>query len=189
MENDKVKRQYYIALVPEPPLRETVDAMKKEIKHRFGAGHALKSPAHITLQMPFHRLESDEQGMFRCLQEFASREVRFNVSLEGFDCFPPRVLFVKVVDHLPLQEIQSRLHKTLISRLGFPERKIPQQFHPHMTLATRDLSESDFKIAWEDFRSRNFRASFCVKSLFLLKHNGKSWDLYREFPFRSSPGT
>ena len=188
MEAVGIKKHYFIALVPESPLRDTVDNFKREIRDRFGAAHALKSPAHITLQMPFHWLESEEYLLEKCLRQFASSQIGLLVNLEGFDCFARRVLFVKVRDHLPLQQLQSNLKKELISQLGFPAPKQTAKFHPHMTIATRDLDESDFKEAWEAFHSRNFCASFKADSLFLLKHNGKCWDLFKEFPFNEGPG-
>lgn len=188
MELSEVKKHYYIALVPPNPLRDTVDNLKIEVKQRFGAAHALKSPAHITLQMPFHKVESDERELMNCLREFASGEKPLTVLLDGFDCFPPRVLFVKVENHHPLQELQARLKKQLISQLGFPESQKKTGFHPHMTIANRDLKEADFSTAWDEFKARKFQASFTADHLCLLKHNGKSWDLYREFPFQSTLG-
>ena len=181
------KKHYFIALVPESPLRDTVDDFKREIKRRYGAAHALKSPAHITLQMPFHWLESEEHLLEKCLREFATRQARLIVDLNGFDCFSPRVIFVKVADHLPLQELQHALKKELVSRLDFPEPREAAKFHPHMTIATRDLGVSDFNPAWETFRSRRFHASFICSSLVLLKHNGKACDIFMEFPFQGLP--
>lgn len=181
------KKHYFIALVPESPLRETIDDFKKEIKAGVGAAHALKSPAHITLQMPFHWLESEEHLLEKCLREFAARQASQTVHLNGFDCFAPRVIFVKVEDHLPLQQLQYDLKKELVSQLGFPNPHPDPKFHPHMTIATRDLNVSDFQAAWEAFQSRSFRASFNTRSLFLLKHNGKTWDLFMEFPFHGRP--
>ena len=188
MEAVAKKKHYFIALVPESPLRDTVGDFKREIRDRFGAAHALKSPAHITLQMPFHWLESEEHLLEKCLRGFAARQVSQLVHLSGFDCFAPRVIFVKVEDHLPLQQLQCDLKKELVSQLGFPDPRPDPKFHPHMTIATRDLDESDFEAAWEAFQSRRFRASFHMRSLFLLKHNGKTWDLFMEFPFHGRPG-
>ena len=182
------KKHYFIALVPQSPLRDTVDDFKREIKAKYGAAHALKSPAHITLQMPFHWLESEEHLLEECLREFAAHQLSHLVNLNGFDCFAPRVLFVKVGEHLPLQHLQYRLKKELVSQLGFPEPPRAAKFHPHMTIATRDLKESDFNAVWEAFQSRRFCASFNADSLFLLKHNGKTWDLFMEFPFQGLPG-
>ena len=80
----EIKKQYFIALVPNSGIMNSVHALKTEIRDRFGAAHALKSPAHITLQMPFHKLESEEPRLITCLREFASREMPFHVTLDGF---------------------------------------------------------------------------------------------------------
>jgi hypothetical protein len=53
-----------------------------------------------------------------------------------------------------------------------------------MTIATRDLTEKAFEKAWPEYRPRIFQAGFIVKSLFLLKHNGKFWEINREFLFK-----
>ncbi len=154
------------------------------MKSRFGAGHALKSPAHITLQMPFRRDEKLEETMIESLENFARNESSFTITLNGFDCFTPRVLFVKITEHSPVVELYERFKEVLQSELGL-HKKNTLEFHPHMTIATRDLSAQAFEKAWPEFQKREFEASFEVKSLFLLKHNGKFWDIYREIPFGS----
>lgn len=178
---------YLIALVPDPELRDGIRLLKEEMKQRFGASHALKSPAHITLQMPFRRSESFEPLLVQSLESLASQQQAFEVPLNGFDCFPPRVLFVRVGNQEGVIKLHSRLQKVLKEDLGFSEQERGFRFHPHMTIATRDLTEESFLRAWPEFAKRSFHDVFAVKSLFLLKHNGRTWDLFREFPFRKVP--
>jgi 2'-5' RNA ligase len=52
-----------------------------------------------------------------------------------------------------------------------------------MTIATRDLSKKMFHEAWPEFQDRDFHSGFIADRLHLLKHNGKNWELYREFLF------
>lgn len=177
------KSLYLIALVPDADLRARIRVLKEEMKHRFGASHALKSPAHITLQMPFRRPESFEPELNQALESLALKQTGFELSLTGFDCFPPRVLFVKVQNQEPVIKLHSHLQNALQEELGFSNQERGFRFHPHMTIATRDLTEEAFLEAWPEFSRRSFEATFTVKSLFLLKHNGKTWDLYREFAF------
>ena len=153
------------------------------MKSSFGASHALKSPAHITLQMPFRRREEYEQRLIDKLEEFASSQKSFDIHLSGFDCFPPRVIFIKVSNHHPVISLHKQFNKVLTSELNFSVKVLTHQLHPHMTIATRDLSEARFEQAWPLYESKEFNASFKVDSLFLLKHNGRHWDIYKEFPF------
>ncbi len=174
---------YLIALIPPPALREKVRELKEEIRDRFGAGHALKTPAHITLQMPF-RLESETEPLLLELLAGWSRQQRpFPVKLLGFGSFPPRVIFIRIADHKPVSALESSLRAVLAGaeHLRIETSSLP--FHPHMTIATRDLREQAFDQAWVEFKDRPFEAAFEVHSLFLLKHNGQFWEVYREFKF------
>jgi len=52
-----------------------------------------------------------------------------------------------------------------------------------ITLATRDLNLELFTKIWPQFKNKNFKSKFLVNSIFLLKHNGKYWDIFKEFNF------
>ena len=175
---------YLIALIPHHQLREQIRSLKEEMKVRFNAKHALKSPAHITLQMPFKRNTEHESLLIKALQYLALKQHTFNIDLADFGCFSPRVIFVKVKNHEPIIELHSNMKKVLSDDLSFKEDEVSKNIHPHMTIATRDLTENNFNKAWTEFEKREFKASFTIKSLFLLKHNGKNWDIYKEFLFQ-----
>lgn len=151
----------------------------------FNAEHALKSPAHITLQRPFRCDLREEESVCSMLSNFAAQQSSFDVQLSNYDHFGNSTLFIKVVDHAPIAELHNRLKACLRNELSFPEKGLNPNLHPHMTIATRDLEPGYFENAWDFFQSRQFSASFRVKSLFLLKHDGKVWDILEEFPFHA----
>jgi 2'-5' RNA ligase len=153
------------------------------MNERFKAGHALKSPAHVTLQKPFKRRPEEEAGITDSLQVFARSEQPFTLVLDGFGCFAPRVIFVKVTDTVPVVSLHARLKDMLVTRLHFSRDEIMKDVQPHITIATRDLTPAVFNEAWPEIKYREFCASFNVHSIFLLKHNGRNWDIFEEFPF------
>ena len=177
------KELYLIALVPHEELREQVKELKLEMKERYHASHALKAPAHITLQMPFRRDEEFEETLTRELDLFAAGQKSFKIEINGFDAFPPRVLFLKIDNHSAVIDLHSDLQPVLRENLGLSDKEIMDRFHPHLTIATRDLSKKMFHKAWPEFKERKFRATFTADRLHLLKHNGKNWDFYQEFGF------
>jgi len=177
---------YFIALIPGKELRDRVRVVKERMKADYNAGHALKSPAHITLQMPFKRNSRDESAISEALEKFASEETPFFVRLDGFGCFAPRVIFIRIEDPDPVKSIHGRLKGILADELGFPVSEIMNDVQPHITVATRDLTKEAFWEAWPEFQNEEFRGTFEVNSLFLLKHNGKNWDILKEFPFRKN---
>jgi 2'-5' RNA ligase len=174
---------WFIALLPPPVLRERVRLLKTEMRDRYHAGHALTSPAHITLQMPFKRENDAMEGIVHGLETFAAGEIPFEVAIHGFGCFEPRVLFLNIADHRALDALNARLKKTLVHELGFSAAETGGRFHPHMTIATRDLTPEHFYEAWPVLKNRPFHAAFEVKSLFLLHHVDRKWRISREFAF------
>lgn len=176
------KRLYFIALIPPDDVQEPVTGLKEEMKARYGSSHALKSPPHITLQMPFRRPEAFEGKLAPVLECVAMEQKDFRVILDGFDCFAPRVIFVRVANHEPIIALHERLSAALPDT-GLEPREITARVHPHMTIATRDLNETCFHRAWREFERRSFKAGFRAEALYLLKHNGRCWDPYMAFPF------
>ena len=180
---------YFIAVIPDPVLRAKVRSLKEEMKTQYGAKHALKSPAHITLQMPFRRMDSFESEMKESLREFCAEQQSFSILLNGFGAFRPRVIYINITNHDPLVQLHRDLGNVLVDRLGFTPREINRRFHPHMTIATRDLKEKAFNQAWPLYDQREFKTQFDARSISLLKHNGKYWDIFDEFLFKDSHTT
>jgi 2'-5' RNA ligase len=174
---------YFIALVPYRELREEMRKIKERMKSEYGAGHALKSPAHITLQMPFKRSSEDETLISETLRRFVTGEKSFTVDLDGFGAFAPRVIFIKISEPEPVRALHSRLREVLMTELQFSPAEIMKDVQPHITVATRDLTKEAFSEAWPELQKEVFKASFDVRSICLLKHNGRNWDILEEFPF------
>jgi len=177
------QRLYFIAIIPHIELRDEIRAVKERLRDRYGAGHALKSPAHITLQKPFKRLPSGEKDICVALKEFSSRERPFTVELNGYGAFVPRVIFIKIVEPAPVKSLHRRLRDVLLTEMGFGPDEVMNAVQPHITVATRDLARDAFSDAWQEMQDEEFVSSFEVWSIFLLRHNGRSWDLMEEFPF------
>lgn len=176
------KALYFTALIPPQQVKEEVLKMKLEIKEKSGASHALKLPAHITITPPFRLEEDREQELFNTLKNIAEAQDHFPVELNDFGHFGQRVIFIKVADHEPVKKLHADVSAGLASYL--PEVS-KSSIHPHFTLATRDLSRENFQEAWKEFSNRSYNNSFLAEALYLLKHNGKTWDIIKKFPFRS----
>ncbi len=174
---------FLIALVPPLPLREQVRSLKLEMLQLYGAGHALKAPAHITLEGPFRLAPDTANKLEDTLDEFSGQQRPITVQLRDFDHFSIRVIFIRILEHGPVIALERQLTSVLSGSQLLQKRPKPIPFHPHMTIATRDLEEAAFFKAWADFKNRAFHAFFEVNSLHLLRHNGKNWDIFREFRF------
>ena len=170
---------YFVAVLPPEAIREEIKLLKLEIAEEFGAQHALKLPAHITLQKPLKVEEANELVLLDCLDKFAKQQTTFRVNLKNFGSFAPRVLFIDVENKEPITRVFKELQKTLL-KSGLIE-DAESRFHPHITLATRDLEKKSFAGAWSFLKQKEYHSSFQVDKIALLKHNKKKWEIYSEF--------
>lgn len=187
--NEK-RKQYFVALIPPSPVFDEALALKEYFKERYQSKAALNSPPHVTLHMPFLWNEEKERKLVGKLQEFASKYDPIKICLDNFSHFPPRVIFIAVAESDALAALQKELHRFFKRELDiFNANYQDRPYHPHLTLAFRDLRKSQYHLAWQEFSKREFKAEFMADKIALLKHNGKRWDVIKEFLLESSYST
>lgn len=175
---------YFIAILPPIQIRNEIQLLKEYFRDTYQSKAALNSPPHITLHMPFQWKEAKEEKLISELKKFAAGKPEVEVRLNGFNCFAPRVIYVNVLASEQLRLLQSELHrfcKTELNLFNAQYREMP--FHPHITLAFRDLKKDKFDKAWGEFKERNFSGDFIANKILLLKHDGKVWNPYSELDF------
>lgn len=176
-------QKYFIALVIAEPLQAELMSFKELVKDKFNSKGALRSPAHITLHMPFEWKEEKEPNLISILEQFNFNEP-FKIELNNFSCFEPRVIFVDVVKNEKLILFQNELVNYIKKNLRlFNQSDDRRGFHPHITIAFRDLKKENFYKALDYFKAQTYNASFEVNSFCLLKHTGKEWLVHKEINF------
>ncbi len=173
---------YFIAVVPPEPIFGEVVELKKYFEAHHRSKAALRSPPHITLHMPFKWPLKKEKKLLSAIQSTEFSVQPFPVALDGFDSFPPRVIFVNVAKSEPLSLLQKAVKAVLKRSLNiFNADYKDRPYHPHMTVAFRDLRKSEFHKAWPEFENKGYKATFNCNSFWLLKHDGKKWERFIEF--------
>ena len=168
---------YFIAVVPGEPVFTEVMDLKTEIRDRFNSNAALRSPPHITLHMPFQWQEEKEELLITSLDKLATNQLPFSLELANFGAFPPRVIYIHVIENELLSDLQNAVQKNARSNWHIYPKPDSRPFKPHITVAFRDLKKPLFFDAWKEFEQRNYTARFEVNNVCLLKHSGKTWDI------------
>ena len=168
---------YFIAVIPPEHIKLKVSELKRKIAEEFNTFHALKSPPHITLVPPFNFAVDSEKEMFQRIITACRTTHAFKIELIDLGAFKPRVIYITITRSEKLEQLHHNLMK------HFTELESRRKYKPHMTLAFRALSPDMFHKAWKKYRSLRFQEDFAVSSIFLLKHNSKFWEVYREFQF------
>lgn len=183
IKNIKRGALYFIAVIPPAPVYDEALKLKHYFKENYQSKASLNSPPHITLHMPFEWKEEKEAELVKTFQQFAPGVRPFTLKLHGFGAFPPRVLFIDVAKNDTLEELHQKLHQYCKRNLNvFNANYKDRGFHPHLTLAFRDLKKPMFAKAWEEFEHKGYSSEFKVENIALLKHNGKIWEVFQEFP-------
>lgn len=176
----KVYKKYFIAIVLTGELLEKAEHIKHELFERYGLKGALRSPAHITLHRPFQWKEEKEEDLINILSGFKFNRA-FTLELNNFSCFAPRVVYIDIKANNDLFILHKELSAFAAARLKLlNEVEDMRGFHPHITVAFRDLKRALFHELWNEFKSRTFFGSFEVKSLSLLKLESK-WEIHKTF--------
>lgn len=174
---------YFIAITPDDKISKEVIALKNHMAFKYFSKAALTSPPHLTLFPPFKWELENEKQIIGSLENFVQNKESFTINLNGFGSFGSRVIFIKSGVSEKLNNLQKDLQLHLKSSINLSDQQNERPYHPHMTIATRDLQKKYFYEAWEEFKNKNFSVEFNVCSITLLKHNGKYWNIYKVFNF------
>jgi 2'-5' RNA ligase len=168
---------YFVALVAPDDINQQVLKWKNFFKEHYQCTVALKSPAHITLIPPFWMEEELEKDLIDSIDKFSRSQKPFDITLKNFSTFKPRVIYADVLENELLNDLHRSLNEFINKQSKFPIKKEDRPFHPHVTLATRDLYKKAFYEAWDIFSKKQFEASWKINGISLLRHNKKNWDV------------
>ena len=179
-----IPAKYFIALVPEGKIQEEATALKEEMKNLFNLKYALKSPAHVTLKMPFEWNEKKEEKLIFKLKQFFTIWEKFDLKFKGFDRFGRRVIFIDVLRSSPLKNLQESLGKFCKQELKLINELSDRAFHPHMTISFKDVKPKDFELYWKHIGSKGFEADYPVHNVALLKRIEGRWQVISRFTLK-----
>jgi len=176
---------YFFAILPPFNIAGDVDEVKNEFAEKYDSSKALRSPAHITIIPPFFVNDEFEKSIEDKVQSFCKDCSSFNVKLNGFGQFNDKVIFIEVEKNEELQVFYNAF-SAFFTGMGFELTSMHKFFHPHVTVAFRDLTLKNFMKAWPSFQDREFKAAFSALGIHLLKHKDDQWHVIKEFTFGSS---
>jgi 2'-5' RNA ligase len=180
MDQPAIHSMYYVAILCPPETDKKILEYKQWMKDRFGCIAALKSPAHITLIPPFWRDEKEETNLKQATASFVSDIPGLEISVRGFSHFKQRVLYASVNENHALGKIKEQVEEHFMQFFPDGISKDEQPFHPHITIATRDLKPADFIKAWEYFSAKQFMTTFTVQVISLLKLSPGKWNVIEQ---------
>lgn len=177
---------YFAAIIPPKDIVDKVIDIQRNFVDRFNSKRSLKVIPHITLKAPFTVPSDLYENVLKWFSLFVTNVKKFEQKLDGFGSFPNKispVVFIKPVMNDSLVELQKQFLQHFLQYL--PKELvagIEYNYHPHMTVAYRDLTPANFRLAWNEYKSKAFKASFTVENFYLLQHDRKQWNIIATHP-------
>jgi len=173
---------YFLAIIPPEDIYKQLKSYQKIMSEQFGSHKCLHHIPHLTLIPPFELSNKLESKLINLLDVFSTEITPVNVEFNGFSHFKKHTLFADVIYSPKLNSLQSGLLQLLNNEPNFLTKSINyfQKFNPHITIAYRDL-KPNFAAAWDYFKNEKMENIYVNKSISLLKHNGKKWEVISEF--------
>lgn len=167
---------YLVAILPPKQLSLQIDGIRKECARIFKVYRALKPPVHLTLMFIPGLEETFETNLIKCLG--AARNFQpFTIQLLHYNSFPSNhVVYIDVLANQALQE----LYKNIKSATSPYQKEFKSRFTPHFTIAYRD-TKTQFEQIASYYSKETFCAEFLTTCFTLLKHDGKQWNILKEF--------
>ncbi|HRE74267.1 MAG TPA: 2'-5' RNA ligase family protein [Flavobacteriales bacterium] len=161
---------FFTAFLFQDDVSAEIQSLKQELAERTNARHTLKILPHITLLPPATFTEEEIIIKKQLLEEWSRQIHVFEIKLKGFGHFRKDVVFIQPEIPQEIYSHQQELVKKMQSAFPgkFPEYSHP--WHPHATLAFRDLNEESFQIAIEFLRGKKIQIQTTVHSFAELKH-------------------
>ena len=183
MNNAASHSMFYIAVLCGSEIDKKIQAHKVWMRERFGCTVALKSAAHITLIPPFWLANEQEQLLIETLHSFATSVQPFMIHLKNFAHFSNKVIFAAVEENHLLGSLRKATEDHFMVPFHNSIKPDNRPFHPHVTIANRDIKPGDFNKAWAHFEKLHFDETFEASKISLLKLSPGKWNVTAEQTF------
>lgn len=172
-----MKDLYFIALVFPEAISFKIQEIKNVFSERFGTKHGMSTMPHITIVPPLRMSESEVRGSKEFLSDSVKEFSPFDIHLDGFSHFKEKVIFVRVLQN----EIIELIHQEVASYFSKAFGIGTQKFHPHITIANRDLKPDSFQEYFEFISNIKVDDKFTCNSISLLVHKSGKWEVDSTF--------
>ena len=171
---------YFIAIVPPEPLYSEIQEIKEEVGRTYKTKEALRRPPHATLIPPFNAPTSVEPDLVTFMETYGNSQKPFDIFIDGFGEFHQGTIFIKPNESPELMKMQKELAKAFNKVYSRGKSRGPSYgFHPHITIAYKDLTRPMFDAAWREYHDKIFRRRFTLDHIDLMRWDN-GWKTIKE---------
>lgn len=175
---------YFIALLADEEVSRQAMLQKQYMLKEYGCRVALKSPPHITIVPPFSMKTEEKPLLGACLEKIQIPFDSIYVQTRNYGHFGNRVIFIEIENSIEINNLVNQVYDHL-NFCGFSFIKDERPFHPHITIANRDIPKRNFREIYQHFDALQLEQLMTINSLALLKNEPGKWYVIHTFPLSS----
>lgn len=174
--------RYVIVCVVKGKAGDFNNNLRKELFSNFKAKSS-KLPAHFTIKAPFE-YDKEITELDKTLEEFSENEKEAPFTINGYDHFDSRVIYIKVNMSKEAKELHDRLIDKMseVSYIEF-DKKDGKDKTFHLTLASKNLRQIYHKV-WEYVHKYPCEFECSFDNVTIYKWQEETWKVYKEFKFK-----
>lgn len=167
---------YFVALIPQGDVKVQINNIKHQTGGRFGCRQALKSPPHITIIPPFRLQPELVEEMIGVVRNNFEPPANLSIDFSGLGAFETRTIYLDIVADSGINAYDLVAKKIVNQHPAlFPNVRFHEVFHPHITIANRDIPPGDFKEMMEYLSKKVLPATCNHFSLEVLHLDRGRW--------------
>src|SRR5438128_1745384 len=132
-------QMYFVAVILPEHLNRRILIFKNYLRDKYGCRVALRSPAHITIIPPYWMDTALESSLVADIDIISSNLSPCIITTNNFDVFAPRTIFIATKPNEQLSKINEQVNRFFSEKTGYKMKPGTRPFHPHITVATRDI--------------------------------------------------
>lgn len=174
-----VINEYLVVLTPSEEVCKDVAKIKSHLKKNYGHFASENSKAHFTLAN-FLCNENQASKIESIFKEITPQISPTEINLNSIKSFQySGTIYIDPVNKTDLINISKLIYKALVIN-GFSKKHLLTPKTPHLTLA-RKLNKTQFKLASDELIKMNYKKSFQMKEINILKRVNKKYQVYLTF--------
>jgi 2'-5' RNA ligase len=174
---------YFAALLLPADAASRINEVKDYFAERYGWKVALRSPAHITLIPPFRMHPSMEEEWCTAMDALCIQLQTISIDAKGWGHFGKRTLFLEPQLTPGLSALKKAADNFVRAHPQFGASVDDRRFHPHVTVANRDIGPGEFAEALAWLETQSFPRSWEAAGITTLRYGQKKWDVWHTSRF------
>ena len=174
-----MQQTHFLGVLPPEELACRLEGCRRYMKETYGCKSGYGTPIHATLVPPFCLPEEySTKDLVAAMEEHVlplGNHLKFTSQVKGFDAFGDRTIFARVLEDKRWSVLRDRVLAAVLQHAPNCARKDRSPFHPHLTVANRDIPAGVSTDALKVLNELRLTATFSVDNVTIFERQGGSW--------------